>query len=246
MKGIKKHNSARILVKKSQAWLRDRRQFAMDNPPRDCPICAYHGRFISLGTPPRWDGRCPNCGSRERHRLIELFLQREGIRLNDGRQILHFAPEAYFVRLMAGNSNYHGADLVPGKARHAMDMADIRFEDDRFDVLISNHVLEHVPDDKQALRECFRVIRPGGFALLTVPINWARESTYENTGLTTNAERYGHYGDISHLRYYGRDFPQRLEETGFAVRPWRLPPEEEPRYGLLRDDVLWIASKPNL
>lgn len=234
----------RVAMRLVQARLRDPRQFRSYSPDRNCPICGYTGRFLSLGTPPRWDGRCPDCGSRERHRLIHLFLERNDIDLRDGRSILHFAPEAYFTRYMLGIDAYHTADIVPGKARHAMDMARITFEDCSVDVVISNHVLEHVSDDRRALDEVYRVLKPHGFAILTVPQNWARASTYENPDLRTDAERYAHYTDISHLRYYGRDFPDRLAAAGFEVDCWRLPPEEEPRYGLLRDEVLWIGKKP--
>ncbi|MGY8814214.1 MAG: methyltransferase domain-containing protein, partial [Gammaproteobacteria bacterium] len=111
---------------------------------------------------------------------------------------------------------------------------------------ITNHVLEHISDDMKALAEIYRVIKPGGFSLITVPINWARKSTYENPKLTTTKQRYAHFGDSSHVRYYGRDFEERLIEIGFIVECWRLPQEQEPGYGLLRDDVLWIASKPAL
>ena len=233
----------RVFLRLLKARLRDPRQFKAQSPDRHCPICGYRGRFLSLGTPPRWDGRCPSCGSRERHRLIHLFLERRGIDLKDGRTILHFAPEAYFVGMMRGNDAYHTADLVPGKARHAMDMSSISFENDSIDVVIANHVLEHVQEDRRALAEVHRVLKPGGFAILTVPQNWARESTYENPGLASPEDRWAHYGDISHLRYYGRDFPDLLSAAGFEVEAWRLAQEEEPRYGLLRDEVLWIAKK---
>lgn len=235
---------SRIFLRLLKARLRDPRQFKARSPDRHCPICGYHGRFLSLGTPPRWDGRCPNCGSRERHRLIHLFLERSGIDLHDGRTILHFAPEAYFAGMMKGNDAYHTADIVPGKARHTMDMARIIFESDSVDVVISNHVLEHVGDDQKALGEIFRVLKRGGFAMLTVPQNWSRETTYDNPGLATPGDRYAHYGDISHLRFYGRDFPDRLANAGFEVEAWRLPQSEEPQYGLLRDEVLWLAKKP--
>ncbi|MFS2316639.1 methyltransferase domain-containing protein [Maricaulis sp. D1M11] len=227
-----------------KARFRDPRQFSVPKMARHCPICGYEGVFHALGTPPRWDGRCPSCGSRERHRLIHLWLEREGLDLKDGRTILHFAPEKYFIRQMDGASEYHTADIVPGKARHAMDMADMTFENASVDVLISNHVLEHVPDHHKAMDEIARVLKPGGFALLTVPQNWAREETYENPELSTDPERYAHYNDVHHLRFYGRDFPDLVAAHGLDVSGWRLPPEEEPRYGLCRDDVLWIARKP--
>lgn len=234
----------KIWLKGLQARLRDPRQFSVPKLARECPICGYKGVFHALGTPPRWDGRCPSCGSRERHRLIHLWLERETVDLKDGRLILHFAPEKYFIRQMAGVENYHTADIVPGKARHAMDMADITFDDSSVDVVISNHVLEHVPDDRKAISEMFRVLKPGGFAILTVPQNWARQDTYESDEATTPALMFAHYDDTGHVRYYGRDFPDRVAEAGFKVDAWRLDPEEEVRFGLARTDVLWIARKP--
>lgn len=233
-----------IFFKHLEARLRDPRQFSVPKSARECVICGYEGVFLALGTPPRWDGRCPRCGSRERHRLIHLFLAREEIDLKDGRTILHFAPEAYFVKAMQGSEHYHTADIVPGKARHTMDLAAITFADASVDVVICNHVLEHVPDDARAIAEMFRALKPGGFALLTVPQNWARDATYENPQVTTREGRYAHYHDESHVRFYGRDFPERVAAAGFAVESWRMPPEEEPRYGLRIDDVLWVARKP--
>lgn len=235
----------RIFLKRLQSRLRDPRQFSVPKLQRDCPICGFHGEFLALGTPPRWDGRCPNCSSRERHRLIHLFLERSGIDLKQAETILHFAPEGYFKRQMAGHPGYRTADLVPGKADLAMDIANITLPDDSVDVVIANHVLEHVPDDRAAMAGIGACLKPGGFALITVPQNWAREDTYENPDVTTPAERFAHYDDTGHVRYYGRDFETRLAgASGLEVEAWRLPPEEEPRWGLYKGDVLYIARKP--
>lgn len=225
-----------------RAWLRYPKQFR-NGQKYLCPICDYLGPFISIGNPPRWHGRCPSCGSRERHRLIHLYLQQRGIDLNEGLVILHFAPEKHFLKILQGNANYHTADIAPGKARHTMDMQKITFDDNSIDIILNNHVLEHVSDDRKAMGEIYRVLRPGGFALITVPINWSRQDTYENLSLTTAMQRFVHYGDRSHVRYYGRDFSDRLLGAGFQVECWRLPQEEEPGNALLRDDVLWVATK---
>jgi Methyltransferase domain len=236
--------SLKTLIRTAKSWLRDPRQFRVPKMARDCPICGYHGVFLALGTPSRWDGRCPNCWSRERDRLIRLFLNERKIDLKDGRTVLHFAPEGYFKRWMGDAPNYHTADLVPGKARHAMDMADIKFPDESIDVVITNHVLEHVADDQKAMREIFRVLRRGGFALITVPQNWAREDTYENAAANRSAmTRYAHYLDAAHVRFYGRDFPDRLAKAGFRVECFRMPPDDEVRYGLGRGEVLWLGWK---
>jgi SAM-dependent methyltransferase len=236
--------SLKTMVKTAHSWVREARQFSVPKLPRECPICGYKGIFLAHGKPSRWDGRCPNCGSRPRHRLVHLFLNERHIDLQDGRVILHFAPERHLTRAMGNAPNYHTADLVPGKARHAMDMADIKFSDQSIDLVIANHVLEHVPDDQKALREMFRVLRKGGFALITVPQNWAREETYENAEANKASDtRYAHYLDADHIRFYGRDFGNRLGEAGFRVECWRLPREQEVRYGLEHDEVVWLGWK---
>jgi SAM-dependent methyltransferase len=234
----------KVFFKKLQGRFRDPRQFSVPSMDRHCPICGYEGKFLSLGTPPRWDGRCPNCNSRERHRLLHICLEREGIDLKDGRTILHFAPEGYFKKMMGDAPHYHTADLVPGKAQHAMDMSDMTFDDASVDCVLAHHVLEHVPDDRKAMRESFRVLKPGGLAIFSVPQNWARAETYENPDVTTPAEKFAHYDDASHVRYYGRDFADRVREAGFEVTEWRLTPEEEPKYGLFKQDVIYLCRKP--
>ncbi|HXI87164.1 MAG TPA: methyltransferase domain-containing protein [Parvularculaceae bacterium] len=211
--------------------------------PRECPICGYHGVFASAGQPPRPDARCPKCRSRERHRLIHLFLERRGLDLADGRAILHFAPEKHFVERYGALQSYDTADITPGKAKLTLDIQKIARPDESYDVVIANHVLEHAPDDRAALKEIWRVLKPRGFALLTAPQNWARAETYENAAASTPAERFAHYGDHLHVRLYGRDFVARIGEAGFAVEAFRLNPEEEVRYGLRREDVLYIAEK---
>jgi acetyl esterase/lipase len=93
------------------------------------------------------------------------------------------------------------------------------------------------------MRELFRLLKPGGFALLTVPIN-ATRATYENPSITAAPQRWAHFSAHDHVRYYGLDFADRLTEAGFQVETFRMPPEDEVKYGLLRDEWLTIARKP--
>jgi SAM-dependent methyltransferase len=109
---------------------------------------------------------------------------------------------------------------------------------------MANHVLEHIPDDRAAMRELFRLLRPGGFALLTTPINATREATYENPAVTREPERWAHFSAHDHLRYYGLDFAARLADAGFKVETFRVSPEQEVKFGLLRDEWIYIARKP--
>ncbi|HVC63281.1 MAG TPA: methyltransferase domain-containing protein [Acetobacteraceae bacterium] len=225
------------------AWLHDRRQFAESRLPRTCPICGYTGRFVSVGHPPRWDARCLNCGSRERHRLPHLRVTEGGGDRLAGKRILHFAPEQAAMRRMRGNPLYEAADLVQPGVTHRVDIRRVGLPDASYEAVIANHVLEHIPDDRQAMRELFRLLRPGGVALPAVPLNATRQQIYENPAIATPAEQYAHFSAADHVRYYGLDFADRLAEVGFAVTIFRLTPEQEVRYGLLRDEWLYAATK---
>ena len=199
--------------------------------------------FISVGHPGRWDARCLSCGSRERHRLLHLWVTEGGGNRLDGKRILHFAPEKVILRRMLGNPLYETADLMQEGVTHQLDITDIHLPDASYDVVMANHVLEHIPDDRKAMRELFRLLKPGGIGLFTVPINPTRHSTYENPAIVSKAERWAHFSAHDHLRYYGLDFADRLTEAGFAVETFRMTPEEEVRYGLLRDEWLYVARK---
>ncbi len=226
------------------AWLHDRGQFAEPRLPRTCPICGYTGVFISVGHPPRWYARCLNCGSRERHRLLWLWVTEAGGNKLAGKRILHFAPEKIVMRQMRGNALYETADLHQPGVTHKADITRVALPDASYDAVIANHVLEHIPDDRQAMRELFRLLQRGGVALLTVPLNASRQQTYESPAITAPAERHAHFSAEDHVRYYGLDFADRLAEVGFKVTTFRVTPEEEVCYGLLRDEWLYVASKP--
>jgi SAM-dependent methyltransferase len=226
------------------AWLRDWRQFRGGHLPRTCPICGYHGVFVSVGHPGRWDARCLNCGSRERHRLLHLWITEGGGDKLAGKRILHFAPEKAFMRRMCGNELYETADLVQTGVSHKIDITDTNLPDTRYDVVIANHVLEHIDDDRKAMHELFRLLKPGGLALLSVPINATRDATYENPAITSGAGREAHFSGRDHKRYYGLDFAERLTAAGFQVETFRVSFEEEIEYGLLRDELIHIGRKP--
>jgi SAM-dependent methyltransferase len=228
------------------AWFSDRRQFRAGRLDRTCPICGYHGMFISVGHPGRWDARCLNCGSRERHRLLHLWIAEGGGDKLAGKRILHFAPEKAFMQRMRGNPLYETADLMQAGVTHRADITQIPLPDTSYDVVMANHVLEHIPDDRKAMRELFRLLTPGGIGLFSVPINATRHDTYENANITGKAERWAHFSAHDHVRYYGLDFAERLADAGFVVDTFRMTPEQEVRYGLLRDEWVYIARKPNV
>ncbi len=209
------------------AWFRDRGQFARPMVPRTCPICGYHGIFISVGKPSRWDVRCLDCGSRERHRLLHLWVIEGGGNKFAGKRILHFAPEKTVVRMMRGNPLYETADLRQKGATHQVDISKVA-----------------LPDADAAMRELFRLLVPGGTALLTVPLNPTRRETYENPAIVEKPLRSVHFGNEDHKRFYGLDFADRLAAAGFRVETFRRPPAEEARFGLLRDEWIYVATKP--
>ena len=226
------------------AFLSDWRQFRDHRLPRTCPICGYRGMFVSVGHPGRWDARCLDCGSRERHRLLHLWITEGGGDRLAGKRLLHFAPEKAFQKRMRGNKLYETADLMQRGVTHTVDITDTKLPSGAYDAVMANHVLEHIPDDRAAMRELFRLLRPGGIALLSVPINATRRETYENPAIRSPAERWAHFSAHDHLRYYGLDFAERLADAGFAVETFRVAPETEVTYGLLRDEWLYVARKP--
>ncbi|SFS11027.1 class I SAM-dependent methyltransferase [Sphingomonas jatrophae] len=215
--------------------------------PRDCPICGYHGRFWAKGRQPMvFDGECPNCRSVGRHRQHHLLMERHPDWL-DGRTVLHFAPEPcfdkrYTARMQASGGNYVRAAYVPTKGETQVDLQAIPFPDATFDTIICHNVLEHVPDDHKALTEIARVLRPGGRALLSVPMFDAWAETYEDPSITSEAGRDLHFNKDDHLRLYGRDFRDRMTRAGLDFTADVAQEPAVSRYGLERGETIFVAT----
>ena len=227
------------------AWLHDRRQFSGGKLRRLCPICGHDGVMIGVGHPPRWDARCARCGSRERHRLLWLWAIRTGNNQLIGKRILHFAPEKALRRALRDNPGYETADLRQPGVTHQVDITRLPMAGETYDVVIANHVLEHIEDDRRAIRELFRVLRPGGIALLTAPINPTRTVTYEDPAITDPIQRQAHFTAPDHRRFYGLDFADRLSDAGFVVETFRMTQAEEVTFGLLPMEWLYVATRPS-
>jgi SAM-dependent methyltransferase len=211
--------------------------------PRTCPICGYKGRFTPFGHPPRFDARCGGCQSLERHRLFALWMDRdEGIR--PSHAVLHFAPEVQLTpRIRAACGRYETADLSDRRpVTHRINIEDTGLPDAGFDVIICNHVLEHV-DDAKALAEMRRLLRPGGRALLMTPVIEGWATTYENPAITTGPERLVHFGQADHVRVYGRDLRDRIRNAGFTLTEYTAVEPDVLTYGLVRGETLFIATK---
>lgn len=212
-----------------------------------CPLCG-HG-FDAFA--PAWnrpDALCWRCGSHERHRAQGLlFFEARPELLAGRRALLHFAPEYCLRRRLAagGDYRYDTADLDPAGVDLQLDVTRLALPDDAYDAVICSHVLEHVEDDGAAMRELRRITAPGGWCLVMVPLDTARETTYEDPAIVTPQARQAAFLQHDHVRLYGRDIAQRLERAGFAVdvlRPLELFGEPATRRaGLLEGDWMYVC-----
>ena len=205
-----------------------------------CPCCGASLRaFPTYRIGGHRDNICPRCGSLRRHRLLILYLRDRTALFDSPNSVLHVAPEAVIQRILRSEPDvdYTSIDLSSPIAMERMDITRLRFEDSRFDAIICLHVLEHVPDDRTAMAELFRVLKPGGWAILETPLDLDMAETEEDPSVVSPRERERLYGQPDHVRRYGRDLLDRLAEAGFAARldPYPLELEESTiaRYGLL-------------
>ena len=200
------------------AWFRGRALMYRGDAVQ-CPCCqGRYSRFLDVGRPAR-RAACPGCDSRERQRLVLLYLRERTNLFRDRLRVLHVAPEDCLQRTISSlpNVDYVSADLVSNAAMVRMDVTNIEFPDAHFDVILCSHVLEHVPDDRRAMREFRRVLRPGGWAVLQVPVDTTRERTFEDPSIEDARDRERLFGQWDHVRVYGRDYAARLREEGFDV-----------------------------
>jgi hypothetical protein len=183
-----------------------------------CSICNYKFRdFLPFGSPKRANAMCPVCGSAERHRLLWSTLTElwKNGSFPTGGYLLHVAPEPMLAEKLKRLYSYLSVDMEEGVAMQAMDITNIPIDDDTYDTVICNHVLEHIPNDIKALKELFRVMKPGGWGSIQVPIKG--DITDEDLSITDPEERTKRYGQSDHVRQYGKDFIDRLQLAGFTV-----------------------------
>jgi SAM-dependent methyltransferase len=216
-----------------------------------CPICnTVLSKFKPYGVIPRPSALCPMCGSLERHRLLWLFLKERTNLFSERLKVLDIAPTKGLSDKMKAMSNieYMSVDINSERAMRHMDITAIDFPDNCFDCIICYHVLEHIPDDRKAMQELFRVLKPGGWAVLQVPLDSKLEHTVEVTNITDPNRRKLLFGQEDHLRLYGRDYKDRLEHTGFEVTIDNfirsLSSEKISKYGLMQNENIYFCSKP--
>jgi predicted SAM-dependent methyltransferase len=162
---------------------------------------------------------CPVCYSLDRERLLFLYLSHKTTLFAGRYRVLHIAPEQQVKTVLSQKMNldYLTADLLESDVMIKMDVTDIQFHDDSFDAIICNHVLEHIIDDRKALAELYRVLKPLGWAILQVPISLSLGATYEDTSITTEKGREEAFGQSDHVRIYAKDYKTRLAQAGFKV-----------------------------
>ncbi|MDA7802952.1 methyltransferase domain-containing protein [Crocinitomix sp.] len=219
----------------------------------ECPVCEKSFRkFLSYGSnvASRDNVLCPYDLTLERHRLMWLYLKlKSDFFTKPNIKVMHIAPEQCFHKRFKNRKNldYTTGDLLSPIADLHFDLHDIPLPDNQYEVIFCNHVMEHVEDDLRCMQELYRIMKPGGWGIMQVPIDSNRDTTYEDKSITSPEEREKHFWQYDHLRLYGTNYPKRLEEAGFKVEAIDFKDEltaaEFERYRLQKSELLYVVSK---
>ena len=191
----------------------------------------------------------PSTLSLERHRLLWLYLKNETDFFSKPQKMLHFAPEQAFYKRFRSlkHLDYTTTDLNSPLADVKADICQLPFEDHSYDIIFCNHVLEHIPDDTKAMQELYRILKPGGTAILQIPQELDRATTFEDDTITDPIERAKIFGQYDHVRVYGRDYFDKLRTVGFTVKEVNytkvLTPELVEKYCLAKGELLPVCTK---
>lgn len=191
----------------------------------------------------------PGTLSLERHRLLWLYLKEKTDFFSAPLKVLHFAPEqAFYQRFRAlQNIDYTTTDLNSPLADVKADICQLPFEDNSFDVILCNHVLEHIPDDAKAMQELYRIMKPGGWGVFQIPQDLSRNTTFEDDSITDPRERARIFGQYDHVRVYGRDYFDKLRKVGFKVieedLAGRMPKEKVDTYRIDPSEIIPVVNK---
>ena len=216
-----------------------------------CPCCGWRLRAFTHGgasVKVRHLGYCPRCNSKARHRRIWLYLEQRTNLFSDRLRLLHVSPKYGLSRRFTTLQNLDYVGVDPNARRNIsirMDLTATPVGSDTFDAIVCIHVLEHVQEDRKAIRELFRVLRPGGWAVVSAPIR-LDQKTFEDPTLTTPEERDRAFGETVHVRIYGHDLIDRLEECGFQVQldlGTGVEQQTREKYGLRDDENIFYCSK---
>ncbi len=216
-----------------------------------CPVCGQsYKTFLPYGRIARANALCPNCLSLERHRLMWLFLKEETNFFTAPLRVLHVAPEHCFIERFEAltNLDYITADIESPLAKVKMDVHDIPFPENSFDVVFCNHVLEHVEDDLKACTEFNRVLKPDGWGIIQSPV-YPIEKTLEDKTITEPAERERIFGQRDHVRKFGKDYAKRLRKSGLQIEEnlfvKEISPELVTQNALPSEEVIFVCRKGN-
>jgi len=212
-----------------------------------CPCCGGHFHtFLPFET----DRKCPRCGCLKRHRLLWLYLKEKTDFLTGHRKVLNVSPLPFFQKKCKNlkNLDYISVDISSPTSMIRMDITNIAMSDNQFDCIICYHVLEHIPNDTKAMRELFRVLKPGGWGILQSPVRHDLDKTFEDPNIVSPEERKNVFGQRDHVRIYGRDYKNRLERAGFIVKldnfVKELEEDEIKRYDLPKNEMIYFCAKP--
>jgi len=191
----------------------------------------------------------PSTLSLERHRLLWLYLKNKTDFFKAEYKVLHFAPEQAFYKRFKKMSNldYVTTDLNSPLADVKADICNLPFSDNEFDIILCNHVLEHIPDDTKAMKELYRVLKPEGFGVFQIPQDLSRLETFEDNTITDKKERAEIFGQYDHVRIYGRDYFDKLRSVGFKVAEIdytaSLSEAEINKYRLAKGEIIPVVRK---
>ncbi|NPD86273.1 class I SAM-dependent methyltransferase [Lentimicrobium sp. L6] len=237
-----------------------------------CPFCGYSfSKMLEdgfdlpviiekeiIGSGRRENCTCPRCFSKDRDRLIYLYLENKTQVFFEPNKILHIAPEAWLKEMFrklpnidytCGVKEVEGMGYYYDRMTRELDITNLEMKDNLYDIVICNHVLEHIYDDDIAMSEIYRVLKPGGWAILQVPISPIIEESIEDQDVISKKGREKHFGQFDHVRIYGQDYFKRLQKVGFETQ--RLHPVKDnwnianlKKYALNNKEELFIATKP--
>lgn len=234
-----------------------------------CPICTHHFRKMLpggfdlevireksiIGSGLRDNNICPYCQSTDRDRLVFLYLKQKTDIFKQKVKILHVSPEPSLYNILKKQKNIlyvTGTKYSEGIYYHkdidSIDLLQLPYGDGEFDMVICNHVLEHIVDDAKAISEIHRVLAHNGSAILQVPISNQLENTYEDSSITSRELREEHFGQFDHVRIYGKDYVDRLEKAGFKVQSFHPLNKKQGndglnRFALNKNEKLFVGHK---
>jgi SAM-dependent methyltransferase len=217
----------------------------------ECTVCSgKFKKFLPYGRlEPRENALCPSCLALERHRLMYLYLKKKTNFFSKKLKVLHIAPEYCFIDRFEElpNLEYVTADIESPLAKVKMDIEKIQYPENSFDVIFCNHVLEHVEHFDVATSELYRVLKPGGWAIMQSPQDLSLAHTLQDDSITDPRERERVFRQSDHLRLFGKDYGKELARAGFKVTEdefvKELLKEQSTRYALPMEEIIYFCEK---